>query len=177
MNSLIWVNPVRGSASARRSPSGVHDACERATSYAQKTMKDEMVGTWRIVVPVATRSAPLGGRQGADVSMSDRTWLPFVDSTRKSPVAAAPTDAGAMPMMKSYLAGIGKCMTVDQTPDGLKITAHVDAASNEAVGTDRVYICVDGDTRDKIAGRDRSVVKRRRDYGLNGDPHTRQGVG
>jgi hypothetical protein len=34
----------------------------------------------------------------------------------------------------------GKYVTTDQTPDGLKLTSHVDTASSEALnGTDRVY--------------------------------------
>ena len=43
-------------------------------------------------------------------------------------------------MMKTQVACTGKYVVGDQTPDGLKITAHVDAASNQAItGTDRVY--------------------------------------
>ena len=50
-------------------------------------------------------------------------------------------------MMKSHVAWTGKYTTADQTPDGLKITAHVDTASSQAItGNDRVYFMrVDGD--------------------------------
>jgi hypothetical protein len=35
----------------------------------------------------------------------------------------------------------GRYVTGEQTPDGLKITSHVDAATSEALnGTDRVYL-------------------------------------
>ena len=40
----------------------------------------------------------------------------------------------------------GKYSTADQTPEGIKLTAHVDTASNQAItGNDRVYFMrVDG---------------------------------
>jgi Lipocalin-like domain len=42
--------------------------------------------------------------------------------------------------MKSHVAWTGKYATADQTPDGIKVTAHVDIASSQAItGTDRVY--------------------------------------
>jgi hypothetical protein len=76
----------------------------------------------------------------------DRFWLLFVDSTRKAPAAAALTDAEAIAMMKSHVAWTGKYSTADQTPDGIKATAHVDTASSQAItGSDRVYFMrVDG---------------------------------
>jgi hypothetical protein len=41
---------------------------------------------------------------------------------------------------KSQVAWTGKYTTADQSPDGLKIIAHVDTASSQAVtGNDRVY--------------------------------------
>ena len=123
------------------------------TSNAQKaTTKDQLVGTWKVVVLKAASgdkvSYPLGERPAGYVSItSDRIWLLFVDSTRKAPAAAALTDAEAISMMKSQVAWTGKYTTADQTPDGLKITAHVDAASSQAItGIDRVYFMrVDGD--------------------------------
>jgi hypothetical protein len=43
-------------------------------------------------------------------------------------------------MMKSHVAWTGKYSTGDQTPEGIKLTAHVDAASSQAItGTERVY--------------------------------------
>ena len=42
--------------------------------------------------------------------------------------------------MKSQVAWTGKYSTSEQTQDGLKLTARVDAASSEAINnTDRVY--------------------------------------
>jgi hypothetical protein len=72
--------------------------------------------------------------------------LLFVDSTRKAPAAPTLTDAEAIAAMKSSVAWTGKYVTTDQTPDGLKLTSHVDTASSEALnGTDRVYFMrVDG---------------------------------
>ena len=122
-------------------------------SYAQvATTKDQLLGTWKVVVLEATSgdkvSYPLGERPAGFVGITpDRIWLLFVDSTRKAPVAAALTDAEAVSMMKSHVAWTGKYTTADQTPDGLKITAHVDAASSQAItGNERVYFMrVDGD--------------------------------
>ena len=43
--------------------------------------------------------------------------------------------------MKSHVAWTGKYSTKEQTPEGLELTAHVDAASSQAIfGTDRVYL-------------------------------------
>ena len=65
----------------------------------------------------------------------------------KSSSGATLTDAEAISLMKSQVAYTGK-YDVDpaQTPDGIKITIHVDAASNQALtGTNRVfYARVDG---------------------------------
>ena len=44
-------------------------------------------------------------------------------------------------MMKSQVAWTGKYATGEQTPEGIRLTAHVDAASSEAINnTDRVYL-------------------------------------
>ena len=50
-------------------------------------------------------------------------------------------------MMKSQVAWTGRYTVGEQTSDGIKITAHVDAASSQAIaGNDRVYFArVDGD--------------------------------
>ena len=65
----------------------------------------------------------------------------LIDPTRKAPGAATLTDAESVALMKSHVAYTGK-YDVDpaQTPEGIKITIHVDAASNQALtGTTRVF--------------------------------------
>ena len=76
-----------------------------------------------------------------------RFWLLFVDATRKAPAAPALTDAEAIAMMKTQVAWTGKYTMAEQTAEGIKLTAHVDAASSQAIfDTDRVYfIRVNGD--------------------------------
>jgi hypothetical protein len=69
-----------------------------------------------------------------------RFWLLFVDVTRKAPTALALTDAEAIPMVKAQVAWTGKYSTSEQTSEGIKLTARVDAASSQAItGTGRVY--------------------------------------
>jgi len=118
-----------------------------APSQAQQG-EDKLVGAWRLVSFKATAgdqvSYTLGEHPGGYVGFSPtRFWV----STRKAPAAAALTDAEAVSLMKSHAAYTGK-YDVDpaQTPDGTKITIHVDAASNQALtGTNRVlYTRVDG---------------------------------
>jgi len=124
-----------------------------APSYAQQaTTKDQLIGTWKVVGLKARSgdkvSYPLGERPSGYFGITpDRLWLLFVDSTRKAPAAAALTDSDAVAMMKSHAAWTGKYSMADQTPDGIKVTAHVDAASSQAItGSDRVYFMrVDGD--------------------------------
>ena len=120
-------------------------------SHAQQTTGDQLVGTWKVVMLKATSGDkvmyPLGERPDGYVGITPtRFWLTFVDSTRKAPATAVLTDAEAVAMMKSHVAWTGKYVTADQTPDGIKVTAHVDAASSQAItGTDRVYFMrVDG---------------------------------
>ncbi len=101
----------------------------------QATTKDELIGTWRVVSLKATTgnkvSYPLGERPSGYMALTpDRLWLLFVDSTRKAPATAALTDAEAIAMMKSQVAWTGRYTTADQTPDGIKVTAHVDTASS-----------------------------------------------
>jgi len=65
----------------------------------------------------------------------------------EAPAAAAFTDAEAVSIMKSHAAYTGKYdADLIQTPDGIKITVHVDASSSQALtGTDRVFFMrVDG---------------------------------
>jgi hypothetical protein len=120
--------------------------------YAQQmTTKQQLVGTWKVVTLKTTSggkvSNPLGEHPAGYVSVTPtRIWLLFVDSTRKAPAAPTLTDPEAIAAMKSHVAWTGKYFTTDQTPDGMKLTAHVDTASSEALnGTDRVYFMrVDG---------------------------------
>jgi hypothetical protein len=132
-------------------------------SFAQQTMsKDQLVGTWKVVILKATSegkvSYPLGDQVAGYVSITpDRIWLLFVDSTRKPPVAPSLTDTEAIAMMKSHVAWTGRYTTGVQTPEGIKLTAHVDAASSQAItGTDRVYLMsVEGD---KLTMKSRGVI-------------------
>lgn len=122
-----------------------------APSHAQQAItRDQLVGTWKVVALTATSdgkiSYPLGEQPDGFASITPtRIWLMFIDSARKPPAKPALTDAEAIAAMKTHVAWSGK-YTADQTPDGIKVTAHVDIASNEAItGTDRVYfVKVDG---------------------------------
>ena len=111
----------------------------------QATTRDQLIGSWKVLSLKITSggkvSYPLGEQVGGFVTLtSDRFWLLFVDATRKAPAAAALTDTEAVAMMKSHVAWTGKYATAEQTPDGIKLVAHVDAASSQAIfGTDRVY--------------------------------------
>jgi hypothetical protein len=123
------------------------------TSYAQQTTtKDQLIGSWKVLNLKATTGDkvihPLGERVAGYVTITPtRFWLLFVDATRKAPAAPALTDAEAVAMMKTQVAWTGKYTTVGRTADSIKVTAHVDAASSQAIfDTDRVYfIRVDGD--------------------------------
>ena len=115
-------------------------------SFSQHTTsKDQIVGTWKVVILKVMSegkvSYPLGDQVAGYVSITrDRIWLLFVDSTRKPPVAPSLTDAEAVAMMKSHVAWTGKYSTEDRTSEGIKLTAHVDTASSQAIaGTERVY--------------------------------------
>jgi hypothetical protein len=117
-----------------------------APSYAQKaTTKDQIIGSWKVFSLKATTgdkvSYPLGEHVAGYVTVTaDRFWLLFFDSTRKAPVAATLTDAEAVTMMKTSVAWTGQYSTAEQTPAGIKVTAHVDATSSQAIfGADRVY--------------------------------------
>jgi len=112
----------------------------------QATTKEQLIGSWNVLSLKATTgnnvAYPLGEKVAGYVTItSDRIWLLFVDSTRKAPATPALTDAEAITMMKSQVAWTGKYATGEQTPDGIRLTAHVDAASSEAINnTDRVYL-------------------------------------
>src|SRR5271169_90467 len=121
---------------------------------AQEVMtKDKLVGTWQLATFTATSgnqvSYPLGEHPGGYIGFSPaRFWVMLVDSTRKAPAAAALTDAEAVSLLKTSASYTGR-YDVDpaQTPDGMKVSIHVDAASNQALtGTNRVFFMrVDGD--------------------------------
>ena len=117
-----------------------------APSEAQETMtKEKLAGPWRLVSFKATAgdkvSYPLGEHPvGYTEITPTRYWVMAIDPTRKAPAATTLTDAESILLMKSHVAYTGK-YDVDpaQTPDGIKITIHVDAASNQALtGTNRV---------------------------------------
>jgi hypothetical protein len=116
------------------------------------TNADRILGAWKVETLKVTSGGevtyPLGQHPSGFVTMTpERMWLLFVDSARKAPASPTLTDAEAVAMMKSQVAWTGKYTVGDETSDGIKITAHVDAASSQAiVGTDRVYfVRVDGD--------------------------------
>jgi hypothetical protein len=120
-------------------------AASAPTNARQATTKDQLIGTWKVETLKATTagkvSYPLGERPTGYVTITaERIWLLFVDSRRKAPAAAKLTDAEAVAMMKSQLAWTGKYSTGSNTPEGIKVTAHVDTASSQAItGNDRVY--------------------------------------
>lgn len=121
-------------------------------SHAQQgPTKDQLIGSWKVVNLKATMgdkvTYPLGEQLAGFVTITPtRIWLLFVDATRKAPAAPTLTDAEAIAMMKTQVAWTGKYTTAEQTAEGIKLTAHVDAASSQAIfDTDRVYfIRVDG---------------------------------
>jgi hypothetical protein len=122
-------------------------------SQAQPPMtKDQLVGNWQIVSFKATSgdqtSHPLGDHPGGYWGFNrSRFWVLLINSARQAPASPAFTDAEAVSLMKSHAAYSGK-YDVDpaQTPDGIKVTVHVDTSSSQALtGTDRVFFMrVDG---------------------------------
>jgi hypothetical protein len=128
-------------------------AAASGPSHAQQTItKDQLIGSWKVLNLKATTgdkvTYPLGEQVAGYVTVTPtRFWLLFVDATRKTPAAPALTDAEAIAMMKTQVAWTGKYTTAEQTAEGIKLTAHVDAASSQAIfDTDRVYfIGIDGD--------------------------------
>ena len=122
-------------------------------AHAQSQMsKDKLVGTWQLLSFKATTGDkagyPLGERPGGYIGFTpNRFWVMVVDTTRKAPAGPSPTEAEALALMKSNAAYTGKYIVGPaQTPDGIKMTATVDAAANQALtGTNRVYfVRVDG---------------------------------
>jgi hypothetical protein len=115
-------------------------------SYGQQAMtKDQLIGSWKVLSLKATTGVdvayPLGQQVAGYITVTPtRFWLLFVDATRKVPAAPTLTDAEAITMMKTQVAWTGKYTIAEQTAEGIKITAHVDAASSQAIfDTDRVY--------------------------------------
>jgi hypothetical protein len=116
-------------------------------SHAQQTTaKDQLIGSWKVLNLKATTrdkvTFPLGEQVAGYVTITPtRFWLLFVDATRKAPAAPTLTDAEAIAMMKTQVAWTGKYTTAEQSAEeGIKLTAHVDAASSQAIfDTDRVY--------------------------------------
>jgi hypothetical protein len=115
-------------------------------SHAQQAMtRDQLIGSWKVLNLRATSgdkvTYPLGEQVAGFVTITPtRFWLLFVDGTRKPPASPALTDAEAVSMMKTQVAWTGKYTTGEQTENGIKLTAHVDAASSQAIfDTDRVY--------------------------------------
>jgi hypothetical protein len=115
--------------------------------------KSQLAGAWLLKSFKATSgdkvNYPLGEHPGGYVGFSPtRFWVMLVDTTRQAPASAAMTDAEAASFMKSSAAYTGKYVAdPTPTPDGVKITIHVDAAANQGLtGTDRVlFVRVDGD--------------------------------
>jgi hypothetical protein len=108
--------------------------------------KDALLGTWRVLsfqaITEGEVSYPLGRNPTGYIGFSPkRFWVMLADSSRKPPASAALTDAEAVALMRSSAAYTGTYDADEvQTADGIRITIHVDAASNEAfVGTDRVF--------------------------------------
>ena len=108
-------------------------------SYAQQAMtKDQLIGSWKVLSLKATTgdkvAYPLGEQVAGYVTFTPtRLWLLFVDATRKTPAAPTLTDAEAITMMRTQVAWTGKYTTAEQTAEGIKLTAHVDAASSQAI--------------------------------------------
>jgi hypothetical protein len=132
-------------------------------SHAQATTaKDQLVGSWKVLSLTATIGDktvhPLGEHVAGYVTITaTRFWLLFVDATRKAPATPALTEAEAVAMMKTQVAWTGKYAIGEQTAEGIKLTARVDAASSQAIlDTERVYfIKVDGD---KLTVKSASVI-------------------
>ena len=120
-------------------------------------------GTWQVISAKSTSDSQLndlfGEHPGGYIGFTPaRLWLILVDTARKAPTTAALTDAEAVSMMKTGAAYTGKYdVESAQTPDGIKVTIHVEAASNQALtGTDWVFfVRVDGN---KMSFKSPSVV-------------------
>jgi len=128
-------------------------------SHAQRTTtKDQLIGSWTVLYLKATIgdkvTHPLGEQVAGYVTITPtRFWLLFVDATRKAPATPTLTDAEAIAMMKTQVAWTGKYTTGEQTAEGIKLTARVDAASSQAIfDTDRVYFIRVTDNKMMVKG-------------------------
>jgi Lipocalin-like domain len=125
----------------------------------QITTKDQLIGSWKVLNLKATTgdkvTYPLGDHVAGFVTITPtRFWLLFVDATRKAPASPSLTDAEAVAMMKTQVAWTGKYTTAEQTAEGIKLTAHVDAASSQAIfDTDRVYVIRVDNNKMAVTGR------------------------
>ena len=131
-----------------------------ALSGAQEIImsKEQLLGPWRLVSFKAAANGkvtyPLGEHPGGYIEITPtRCWVMLIDPSRKPPAAPTPpdpatlTDAEAAALMKSHVAYTGKYeVGAAPTPDGIEVTIHVDAASNQALaGSKRIlYARVDG---------------------------------
>jgi Na+-transporting NADH:ubiquinone oxidoreductase subunit NqrC len=125
----------------------------------QITTKDQLIGSWKVLNLKATTgdkvTYPLGEHVAGFVTITPtRFWLLFVDATRNAPVSPSLTDAEAVAMMKTQVAWTGKYTTAEQTSESIKLTAHVDAASSQAIfDTDRVYVIRVDNNKMTVTGR------------------------
>jgi hypothetical protein len=120
-------------------------AASGASRAQQSATKGQLVGSWKVLSLKATTADkvtyPLGEKVEGYVTITPtRIWLLFVDGTRKTPAAPSLTDAESVEMLKTQVAWTGKYTVDETTADGVKLTAHVDAASSQAIfNTDRIY--------------------------------------
>ena len=125
----------------------------------QPITQDALSGSWKVLSLKATTgdkvAHPLGDKVDGYVTITPtRIWLLFVDGTRKTPAAPTLTDAEAVEMMKTQVAWTGKYTLGEQTADGIRLTAHVDAASSQAIfNTDRVYFIRMDDNKITFTGK------------------------
>lgn len=125
----------------------------------QSVTKDQLVGSWKVLSLKAITGGkvtyPLGEKVEGYVTITPtRIWLLFVDGTRKAPAAPSLTDAEAVEMMKTQVAWTGKYTMGETTADGVKLTAHVDAASSQAIfNTNRVYSVRTGGNKTVFTGK------------------------
>jgi Lipocalin-like domain len=145
-------DPMRQRSCSRSMSTALGRALLPPPLGAQQAMtKDQLIGSWKVLSFKATTNGrityPLGEHVAGYVTITPtRFWLLFVDATRKAPATPALTDAEAIAMMKTQVAWTGKYTTAEQTGEGIKLTARVDAASSQAIfDTDRVFLIrVDG---------------------------------
>ena len=129
----------------------------------QAAEANRLLGTWQVVSFKAITgdqvSYPMGEHPAGFLGITrSRVWIMLVDSTRKAPATATLTDVEALALMRSSIAYTAKYdLDPIKTEDGVKMTQHVDTASNEAlVGTDRVFFM--GVDDNKLSVRSPSVV-------------------